>query len=403
MSRKIVTKSLWFTVLSLLASLLNFAFYPAIAFFLSKAQFGDVQVGVSFIMLAASLFTSLSTLALFFAAQEKNNPETMRHLERLVMFISLIGSGIVLVFSHQIANVLQLADASLLYMLAFIFIINIPAGTWIGTLQGQGQFIASGSISVVSALTKIIVAIGLIQLGWGAHGALAGIAVGTIVMLPLVKLIQHKKLASFRHTFRIIGRRDVAFFRNNPIIITMLLSLIVFSTIGTLDVLWAKYMLSPHDAGVFAQLSTIAKIPYFAMIPVAIIIFERLTRHTLPFMQTAVQYGILCAIIGGIVWLFHGLLANVLFHITSPGVTLPILIIGFTLYAVFTLQIYLLIVRRDIKRLLISVSVAILLIIAGLILFGKDPTTTATAFTGGIALSLLLSVVLRYTELHERN
>ncbi len=402
MSKKIVSKSLGFTILSLAASLLNFGFYPVVAYLLSKAAFGDVQVGVSFIMLAAALFTSLSTLALFFAARENNN-QTMEHLERLVIALSVIASILVVLAAQPISSALQLQDASLLYILAFIFIINIPASTWVGTLQGQGQFIESGWISTVAAFIKIVAALIFIQLGWGAHGALAGIAVGTLSMLPLVKVLQKRKLASFRRTFSMINNQDISFFVNNPRIVITLVSLIIFSIIGTLDVLWAKHSLLPHDAGVFAQLSTIAKIPYFAMVPIAIIIFERLTKGTVPIIKTGTVYALICLTVGAATLLLNDRLAELLFHIDMPGKALSLLIIGFTSYALFTMQIYLLIAQRDTIRLFVSSLTALLLVQLGLIFSEKSPESIALTYVTMLSISLLISVALRYTKRHENS
>ncbi len=272
MAQNLLRTSAAFILLATIASGLNFLYYPIIARSLSDAQFGEVQVGIAFIMQAAALFTSLNVLALFFAAQrESHQPLTIR-LERFVIAISLLLALATAVLAGPIAHALQFTDYRLLYILSVIFLLNIPEATWVGSLQGNGQFLGSGVISITSALSKIIASLAFIRIGFGAYGAMFGILIGTAVMLPMAYYMQKGQLIKFKNTFGILRGRDFLLFRDQPQLMLVFFSLVFLAFTSTVDVLFSKSTLDPTAAGVYAQLSTAAKIPYFAAVPLTIIL-----------------------------------------------------------------------------------------------------------------------------------
>lgn len=385
-----------------MASAINFAFYPVISHTLSITDFGDVQVGVSFIMLTAALLTSLSTLALFTTASTNRSENTVGHIERLVVSVSIGAALITSIFAWPLAELLQLQEVSLLYILAFIFVLNIPASTWIGTLQGNNQFVASGWISVASALTKLIAAYVLIQIGWGAHGALMGISIGSFIMLPLSKLFDTSNRLRYKHTFGVFRKNDLLFFKKRLDLIAILISLMLIAFIANIDVLMAKILLAPAEAGAYAQLSTVAKIPYFAGVPIALVLFERYIRRSISQRISLLAFTAIVSIIGSVVIIFADLLLRVIFN--YQGIDFKPLVpltIGFTSYSVLSLNVYLLIAQRRIMRLLILASSAAIAVSALIPLLSSTPLEIADTFMACILVTLLLSLVLTYTKRHE--
>lgn len=401
MSVKLLKTSFYFTALSTLASAVNFAFYPAVSHLLSVVNFGDVQLGVSFIMLAASLLTSLSTLALFTTANKKIEEKSLNSIERLVISLSIIIAIFTAIFAVPLAEILQLQDATLLYILAFIFILNIPASTWVGSLQGGGQFLASGWISVVSALTKLLTSFVFIIMGFGAHGALLGIALGSFIMLPLAKLLDRSNNIHYKETFGLFRKSDASFFAKRLDLLGILLSLMFMALIANIDIVAAKILLPPAEAGTYAQLSTVAKIPYFAGIPVALVLFERYIRKNISYGISLVVYAGLVTMIGSGVVIFSELLMRVLFNFQEASMSLLIpLVIAFTGYSIFMLCAYQLIAKNGVKRLLI-LSISSILITLGLVVRANTATDIAYAYMYGVLMALLLSAVLTYTKSHE--
>jgi O-antigen/teichoic acid export membrane protein len=401
MSIKLLKTSLYFTVLSTLASAINFAFYPIISHTLSVANFGDVQLGVSFIMLAASLLTSLSTLALFATANRKTERTTLGSIERLVISISVIISIFTVTFAVPIASLLQLQDPSLLYILALIFILNIPASTWVGTLQGGGQFLTSGWISVISSLTKLSAAYLLINLGMGAYGALLGIALGSLVMLPLAKIFDRSNNIHYAETFGLFRSTDLSFFRRRKDLLFILGSLVMIALIANIDIVAAKILLSPDEAGAYAQVSTVAKIPYFAGIPIALVLFERYIKKNINYGMSLAVYAALIAVVGSCVIIFSNLLLHILFNYKGLNSELLFpLVTSFTAYSILILCAYQLIARKKTRRLIILATSSLVFILV-LVATATTAPTIAHTYMFGVTTALLLSIGLTYTKIYE--
>lgn len=405
MSQKVIKISLLFTFLSLLSSALNFLYYPVTARLLSLAEFGDVQVGVAFIMQAAALFTSLNTLALFFAAQKGDQANVLARLERLIIGLSLLLALVTVVFSEQISAALQLHDTSLLYMLAIIFILNIPAATWLGSLQGAGQFVASGVIAVISSALKIIAGVIAIALGFGAMGALVGILAGSFIILPLAYATQKKRLIHVRETFRPPSVTDVRLFLGKPLLALLFLSLFLIALSSTLDVIAAKALLDPETAGLYAQLSTAGKIAYFATVPIAIISFERLMKQSVRRRHVAGLFGGAVTFLTILVIIFEPLLMRFFFGLPATeyrSIDFSMICVAFGAYSLSALLVYGLISQRQVLRVSLVSSVIFLLpLILLLSVEEQSITAIARSYMLGQLAALLVAGALQYTGSHE--
>lgn len=401
MSLKLLKTSLYFTILSTSASAINFAFYPIISHLLSVADFGDVQLGVSFIMLAASLLTSLSTLALFATANKGTEKNTLGSIERLVISLSVLLAVTTAVLAAPLSSLLQLQDPSLLYILSLIFVLNIPASTWVGTLQGGGQFIASGWISVTSSLVKVVAAFLLIRFGLGAHGALLGIALGGFIMLPLAKMFDRSNNINYSETFGVFRSADFSFFRERIDLLIILGSLIMLAFIASIDVVMAKIALSPELAGAYAQVSTVAKIPYFAGLPVTLVLFERYVKKNISHSLSLLVYVCIIVVVAAGVIVLSDILLHTLFNYRENGINiLGPLVVSFSSYSILMLCTYQLIAQKKFKQLLILSASGL-----GMVLMFVANSTTAPsiayAYMYAILFTLLLSVIFAYTKKHD--
>jgi O-antigen/teichoic acid export membrane protein len=401
MLKKRLHISIVFTCLSVLASGLNFLYYPVIAHALTLSQFGDVQVGIAFIMQAAALFTSLNILALFFTAQRSEERALTVQLERIVIGISLLLAILVSVFAQPLASALHLNNYHILYILSIIFLINIPCATWLGSLQGNGQFLASGVISVMSSIAKIAIGVLAIALGAGAYGALFGLLAGSLVILPLAYLAQKDKTINFKHTFAIVRKADFLIFKNHPEVTAIFLSIFFLALASTIDVIASKILLSPRSAGQYAQFSTAAKIPYFAAVPVTIIMFEKFIRQRGSHKQDVAYFVGLVGALTLFTILAKNLILDLFFGLkTDLGIFAP-LCTAFSLYAIVTLLTYRTLAHRKTISAVFIASAAITLPVITLIFWGHNESDIAYCYLSSQLLTLILALGLQYTNGHE--
>lgn len=401
MRQKIASTSLWFTILSLTASALNFAYYPAISRFLNLAQFGDVQIGLSFVMQAAALFSSLNLVALYVGTSKQSSENITARLERAIILPSIIGSFLVALFAVPISHLLQLHDPTLLYLLAIIFILNIPAGTWLGTLQGEGSFIQSGWISLAASFIKIISSIVLILCGFEAHGAVIGIIIGTFTIIPLCYFAQNSRTLDIRHTFSLPRKEDLRFLFSHKTIVAILTTFVLFSLISTFDTLFAKIILNPTEAGMFSQLSTIAKVPYYLLLPISMILFGRFIVRPWHQIKTAAFYFAGASVTSLVIYIIAEPLCTALFKLTmnrDAHDIIGVLLIAFCAFIVNNLLVYLLVSRGAIMK---PLSIATVNFIGTLVALSYSSSALDIALRFALSqvlTTILLSFVVVYTR-----
>ena len=409
-ARSTVAASVIFTALSLGASAVNFAFYPVLAHLLPSAEYGDVQVGISFVMLAAALFMSLNSLALYVSARSgaitpgAGVASPVQPIERVVVTVSLVLAVVVVASAQPLARALSLTDPSLLYILGAVFVINVPASTWIGALQGSGQFALCGWIGISGAAIKIMAAVGFVLLGWGARGALLGLLLGTFAVLPIAKLAQHTVPLSFRATFRAPSRSDRSFFAANLQLVVLMVALMFLASVSTLDMISAKALLAPEVAGDFAKASTAAKIPYYALLPAATVLFERFVRGTVQ-VGRAVLTTLGIALLGAVAtWLLRGPILGLVFGTSSPNAVEPFLplLVAFTSFAMGTLAMFRLVSTGRATTAITLAAVTLAAVIVALVLAPRTPVGIATAFSWTTFTGAFATSLFAYTARHGR-
>jgi O-antigen/teichoic acid export membrane protein len=400
MSLQTLKKSTYFTILSALAAGINFLYYPVIATLLTTERFGDVQIGVSFIMLFGALFTSLGVLALYLSAT-KTTTSGMFHIERLMMLVSLAGAMSLIAFHQPIATALQLHNSSLLFLLAFIFLINIPAGTWVGALQGNGQFISSGWISVASATAKIIFSVIFISLGLGAHGALMGMAVGSLLILPLVLFSQTTSLVKVGQTFGIFRQSDWRYIKKHRAMLLLLVTLVGLALTSSLDIIFAKALFSPTEAGNFAKASTAAKIPLFSVLPIALILFERFIKKNINVPIAVTVYIGVVGLLSMLVYAFQRVILHSAFSFTGDGRLFTPLLTAFSTLSITYLFAYLGIALKHLRRVFIGIFAGLTCVLGGLFIASTTPLQLSYSFLAGQVVLLFLMLAVLYTMRHE--
>lgn len=393
--------------LSLVASALNFLYYPVTARLLSLQQFGDLQLGVALIMQTAALFTALNVLALYLSASSsKDSSATLNSLERIIVTLSLVIALLTAFFANNIASYFGLRNLGILYLLSVIFMCNIPATTWLGVLQGEGKFISAGVIAVISGTTKIVAASIFILLDYGVAGALAGILFGQLIILPLAMTAHKKGSLRVFSTLNIARTEDGHRIRKHPALLMVMLILAGVAAMGTVDVLMAKATLNAEDAGSFAQASTIAKIPYFAAIPLTLILFQRLLTLNKRFSLSSKNLLVgLLALTGlpVIILTLGPVLFLLLFDTEGSRITAAILTLGFSAYVFYTVLLYGLLAASDIRNFIFAGLLGIMLTI---ISFGysnnikdADDTVLAALFSTTTLICTLATMALyAYTK-----
>lgn len=170
---------------------------------------------------------------------------------------------------------------SFLHLPSILFAILTVVGFYLGlfpllarnTLQGLFNFFAVFVINVSEALTKIIVALIFVYLGFHALGAFMGIFASVLVTFLIAWFFMK------REKLKNIGK----FSEGNKVFkysIPVFLTTLGFTSLFTTDVLFVRNFFPGVLSGYYSSLSVLGKIIYFGTFPIIMVLFPFVSeRH----------------------------------------------------------------------------------------------------------------------------
>jgi len=172
-----------------------------------------------------------------------------------------------LIISPWVAQYLKIDEFASVVMIAPMTFLLLMILTNQAAMQGLLRFIGVVGPGFSSALGKLLFGLFFVALGFSVNGAVFGILLALIVTYFLSvwlrgNLFDEKAKAG---SFSIQKFLHYAF----PVLIQAL----AFTAFFTVDVLLAKHFLPAFEAGIYAALSTLGKVIYFAAQPITAAMF----------------------------------------------------------------------------------------------------------------------------------
>jgi O-antigen/teichoic acid export membrane protein len=349
--KNILTGSLIFYGLSGLTSLLNYAYYPAIARQVGTSTYGEIQFLTSVFMQFAVGFVVLNILSIIITAKyplPDNRKKALQALNTVsitfILTVVVVGS----VFLMLGRKTFGFTSALPLLLLGVSLLINVPFTILIGKLQGEGKFIRSGVVSALSGFFKLGFALLFVVLGWGSAGAIAGIATGMLAATIVGHMIDGKRpakpakrtrMVNLGSVIRLYGKQLTHFKTERTLLVASLVAMGFLTVLSTADVLVSKVFLSPHDAGLYAGVATISKVILYATTPLMWLALP-VALANLPHTRSKVRYyviltGVLGVTLLGVFTVFQSTIVQGLLGIDAGSYTslLPLASVAMTLFA----------------------------------------------------------------------
>lgn len=278
--KSILFGSLLFYALSGLTSILNYAYYPIIARFVSTDVYGEIQFLTALFTQLAVGFVVLNILSIILTAKYTADHHRNAALSALTVTATTVILGIILagtIILGLTKSSFGLESIVPVVVLGASLLLNVPFTIMLGRLQGEGKYALSGAVAVIAAFSKLIVSIVLISAGWGTSGAMAGIGIGLLIAL-IVAAVYEKRAASYREkiflrTLRLkplaaLYVRKLTHLKSERFLaVTALVAMGILTILSTADVFISKLMLSPFEAGQYAAVATVAKTILYAATP----------------------------------------------------------------------------------------------------------------------------------------
>ena len=313
----IIAGSAVLVVGSMAANVVNLIYQVGMGKILEPADYGILLSLYSILYILSIVPTSSSVSIVKFISSAKNEKERSgiyHSVKKLVFRVATVGTLFVVLFSPFIAKFLNINDVFSVVLTAGVFFFLLTTLVNQSSLQGILKFMGVVLPNFVSAFAKLILGVIFIFLGLSVRGAMLAVVIGAgFAYLLSVKMID----GHFQKESKTNLNLDKFIKYSGPV----LLQAFAFTSLFTLDVILVKHFFSPYEAGIYATVSTLGKIVYFAAAPVASVMFPHISSryakgekyYELLFGSIGLTF-LISLVVVGCYFLFPNLIINILYR-----------------------------------------------------------------------------------------
>lgn len=297
---------------------LNYLYHFIVAKLLKEPSlYGELVSLISLIGLLGIIPAALNLVIVKEISSAKNDSEA-RHLiewfKAKMFIIALIFSILTLIFSPIISSFLNINKGSYLLLVSLFILFSLQSGFNRSILQGILKFKEFIVTLLFENGIKLILSILLIYIGLKVYGALLAFLISGFLGWYLTNLFLRYKKAKLTDF--------------SPHIKSMLkfaLPVIIYSaaitSLYTTDVVLVKHYFSAHEAGIYASLSVLGKIIFFATGPISAVMFPLVSKRKSmgqPFKKIFIYSFIMTLIFAAgsliVYWLFPEFIIRLLYR-----------------------------------------------------------------------------------------
>lgn len=253
---KVLGGSVIMLVGSALVSILNFGYNIAVARMLGPAGFGHAAVAITLLMFVSALTLSFQLVGAKLVARSETIAEKAAVYQKLMSRAWKIGAAIgigLTLCSGVLASYVHLPSKWMIIALAAGFAFYVPVGARRGGMQGMCAFKRFSASYVFEALLKLVGAVVLVSMGFGAMGAIVAIAASLVFayFVPSVPSELHTDPDTGVVVSSGEARQAIVYFVGQVLICNT-------------DILLIKHFFDPVNAGLFAAVALVGRVVYFA-------------------------------------------------------------------------------------------------------------------------------------------
>ena len=259
---------------NMLANVVNYFYHLVMGRVLGPTSYGELVSLYSILYMVSIIPISSSFAIVKKIAEEKTVSKqvaTYVGIKKLMGTVALTTFVVIVIFSPLLANFLKienLLSVSLISAMAYFSLLTLVNQA---TMQAQLKFIGVVGPTIFSSIGKFAFGYILIFFGWGLLGAMWGVVLASFFTYLLSKKLIGdfaKKVSS--------GEFAVKPFLKS--VLPVLVQAVSFTSIFTIDLILVKHFLPPFEAGLYAALSTLGKIIFFAVSPITSVMFPVISK-----------------------------------------------------------------------------------------------------------------------------
>lgn len=251
----------------------NYLYHLLMGRMLGPRDYGSLNSLIAIFYLLAIPASVLITVVVKFTTlyRAQNNYLKVYSLFRSFSEKSLLAGGIIFLFfvlgRDLVANFLNIPEREAVVLVGSLFVFSLLGTANNGILQGFLNFNFLSANSILGILLKLSFAVFLVRMGLAVNGAILAILVSSVLpyfvsFYPLRFLWRYQSLKmkiNWEEIFAYAG----------PVLLAVLGLTSLYST----DIILVKHFFPAFEAGLYAALSVVGKIIFFASSTIGIVMF----------------------------------------------------------------------------------------------------------------------------------
>lgn len=236
-------------------------------------------------------------------------------LMKLVLLTTVIVFIGMIVFQNQIGSYLNISNKNLIYIFAIAVILGNINSALGPVLQGLQRFKAFSFYNIFNSFAKFLVAVIVLYFGLTVIETFWGLVISTIVSIAVGAILLKKNL---RLNLKAFDNEDIKTLAKYSIGSILILAGLNF--LQNNDIILVKHYFDANLAGIYASLTVIGRIVFFAASPVAIVMLpicaERYKHGgdvVKPFLISISISALIASSVSLAYWLFPKLIIGILF------------------------------------------------------------------------------------------
>jgi O-antigen/teichoic acid export membrane protein len=243
-------------VAMMLVNIFNFAYNMVMARMLGPGAFGNINAAVTLLLLASCISLAFQLVCAKFVARNDSDSSKAAVVHNLLgkaWMASLALGGVLFLAQKPVATYLNVPSPWIIGLLAIGIAAYAPLGVKRGAMQGVCAFPRLGTNFVLEAGIRFFLGAGLVIAGYGVLGAVGAISASVIAacFIPRIPAQLRVQAGTAEPPSYAEAVQAIVFFVGQVII-------------NNVDILLVKHFFPSDPAGVYAAISQIGRLLYFA-------------------------------------------------------------------------------------------------------------------------------------------
>ncbi|HOX41377.1 MAG TPA: oligosaccharide flippase family protein [bacterium] len=280
--KKLFTNTAIITLGTVLGSFLSYLYNMLMGRLLGPSQYGELTAIMSLIAVAGVGGGAITLVAMRYSSELwfKKHNQALKRLIAVLTRAVFLGScvlfllGVILSKSFQDLFSLTHYSSVIIAFSSLIFGLIIFVNR--GVLQGTQRFVSISITGATENALRLALGVGLVLLGFGLNGALVAIVLATMItyfftIIPLRRLLpKPEDLSEVKFSF---DKKEIVAYSWPALLAALFLALSM-----NMDIFLVKHYFPADQAGVYAAVSTVAKIILYLTAPIISVMFPMISE-----------------------------------------------------------------------------------------------------------------------------